>query len=167
MEFIVYSQKEAIRYGYKDHSKKSIVISINNSYELLRKIPHSPTNNILDVLYLFFDDIDIIDGKEFKKDQGMIIDRYNCAYDIISDKDAENIVNFVNKYKDKIDTIIVHCKAGISRSSGVCAAIMKYLTDDDDPIFSNPRFHPNMRCYRTVLNKFYEKENEINKNKIE
>lgn len=158
MEFIVYSQKDAIRYGYKKHDLKSIIISITNSYEPIQKIPRSEDNNVKAVLYLAFDDIDNIDGYEVKKDEGYIIDPYNNCYQVISNEDAQKIVDFVNRYKNNVDVIIVHCKAGISRSSGVCAAIMKYLNGDDEPIFSNPRFHPNMRCYRKVLNTFFETE---------
>lgn len=33
---------------------------------------------------------------------------------------------------------------------------MEFLEDDDSEIFNNPRYSPNMRCYRTVLNKFWE-----------
>ena len=39
----------------------------------------------------------------------------------------------------------------ISRSSGVGAAILKHYTGDDSSVFENPRFHPNMWCYRKTL----------------
>ena len=68
----------------------------------------------------------------------------------MSDKDAERIVEFLTRHPN-VD-VIVHCDAGISRSSGVAAAILKYLTGDDSSIFDNARLHPNMWCYRKTLN---------------
>ena len=156
MEYMVLSKSKAIRYSYKSHEKSSIIISIQNSYDLPEKFLPSPNNNIKEVLYLTFDDIDSLNGLTIKKDEGMVIDNYNQVYAIISDEDAQKIVDFVKKYQNTIDRIIVHCEAGISRSSGVCAAIMKFLEDDDSEIFNNPSYSPNMRCYRTVLNKFWE-----------
>ena len=157
MKYIVMSKKEAKNYTYKSHEDRSIIISISDSTDYSLNLKITKQNNIKSVLYLHFDDIDNINGYEIKKDEGFVVDIHNCCYELISDEDAEKIVNFVNRHKDSVDTIIVHCRAGISRSSGVCAAIMKYLEGNDSAIFDNPRYHPNMRCYRTVLNKFYEK----------
>ena len=54
--------------------------------------------------------------------------------------------------------MIVHCDAGISRSSGVAAAILKAKTGDDSQIFNNPKYRPNMRCYRIVLDEFMQED---------
>ena len=64
----------------------------------------------------------------------------------------------MKKWYDKVDTIIVHCNAGISRSSGVCAAIMKAMTGDDSLIFENPKYLPNTTCYKVVLEEFMREE---------
>ena len=63
--------------------------------------------------------------------------------------DAKKIVEFLKKYPNT--DIIVHCDAGISRSSGVAAAIMKWATGDDSPIFKSYRYCPNTWCYRKTL----------------
>lgn len=157
MKYVVMSKSQAIRYTYEPHEDRSIIISISDSTDYTTKLLTTKENNIKSILYLHFDDIDNINGYEVKKDEGFVVDIYNCCYDLISDEDAEKIVNFVNRHKDSVDAIIVHCRAGISRSSGVCAAIMKYLEGNDSAIFNNPKYHPNMRCYKTVLTKFYEK----------
>ena len=70
----------------------------------------------------------------------------------ISPDDAKKIVAFVKSWINHIELIIVHCEAGMSRSSGVCAALMLWINGDDTPIFGNAFFRPNMLCYRTVLN---------------
>ncbi len=70
-------------------------------------------------------------------------------YRICTTKDAQRIAEFVLKYRDV--PIICQCEAGISRSSGCAAAIMKFLTGDDMPIFTSPIFIPNTLVYRLVL----------------
>ena len=67
---------------------------------------------------------------------------------------AEAIANFVNEHKDLIDIILVHCEAGVSRSAGVAAAIGFVVNGDDTKFFHNPRFCPNIWCYRLVLDAF-------------
>lgn len=71
--------------------------------------------------------------------------------------DADKIVAFCLKWLPETD-LIVHCEAGVSRSAGVCAAIMKWYERSDTMIFNNPYFRPNMHCYRTVLNAFDKNE---------
>ena len=66
--------------------------------------------------------------------------------------------------------LIENCKKllDIYRSSGVAAGIMKYINNDDRPIFENPHFLPNTTCYRKVLEAFGVEidENElVNKEK--
>ena len=70
--------------------------------------------------------------------------------------DAQKIARFVNLWKNGVDTIIVNCEAGQSRSAGVAAAILKYFNGDDWQIFDNKRYTPNMRCYRLVLQALYD-----------
>ena len=99
-------------------------------------------NGIKDILFLNFNDTDSKD----------------LVSGCINDEDAENIKQFILKYTedDSIDLIIVNCEAGVSRSTGVAAAIMKYLWNDDSEVFNNSKYNPNMLCYRTVLDKLME-----------
>ena len=92
--------------------------------------------SIQDILFLGFDDV----GGNF-----------TIGSKVMSALQAEQIAKFALKWKDKVDGIIVNCEAGISRSSGVAAALMKYFTGDDSLIFNSSRFCPNMTCYRLVL----------------
>lgn len=138
MKFEVMSRQNAKRYSFKKHDEKSIIISITN-VDLEDVIFNRNINNgIIDILRLKFDDVE----------KGEI----NC----IIESDVKQIVKFINKYKNIVDKIIVHCEAGVSRSSGVCGAIMKAIQGDDWDIFNNPKFCPNMTCYRIVLNGFME-----------
>ena len=75
----------------------------------------------------------------------------------MSDEQGVEVANFIKGWINKtyVEKIIVQCEAGCSRSSGVCAAIMKYLTGDDMSIFRNPKYSPNMNCYRMVYNALF------------
>jgi len=54
---------------------------------------------------------------------------------VISKDDVKQIYEFVNKYKNNINHIVVNCDAGQSRSAGVAAALAKILNGDDMEIF--------------------------------
>ena len=162
MEFEILSRKNAITYSYQTHDKTSAIISISNSYDLYPKFARFSDNNIKDILFLFFDDIEDFEIRSsqryYKKDEGEVFDSLlQTHYQLCTTNIAKNIVDFVLLWKDKVDKIIVHCEAGVSRSSGVCAAIKKALTGNDTDIFGSLRYYPNMTCYNLVLKEFAER----------
>lgn len=135
------SKSEANKYSYEFHPEKSAIISINNTFDFPARFGHEA--NIKFVLSLEFNDVE--------KGQP------NC----ITFQDANKIVQFVERCKqNNIELLIVHCTAGVSRSAGICAAIMKATTNDDMSIFGNPKFCPNMTCYRVILEAFMESISE-------
>lgn len=77
----------------------------------------------------------------------------------IKDEHAKDIADFVKMYKSfKTCTtddefvnllIVVHCRAGMSRSPAVAAAIAKYYDNDDKYFFEN--YIPNPLVYSKVL----------------
>jgi len=140
MKVCVKSQKMAEEYGSGKNEETSILISIAAKGDPSAAVKCSEDNKIKDILFLKFNDTDNPD-----EENGHIVDA-----------DAEKIRDFVEKYKDdeSIDTIIVNCGAGQSRSAGVAAAILMYLTGSDRQIFDNPIYTPNKLCYRTVLKAF-------------
>lgn len=75
---------------------------------------------------------------------------------LIQKSDVKKIIDFVMANKDNGKHFIIQCDAGVSRSAGVAAALMKYFNGDDTPIFNNPQYCPNMRCYRMVLRALME-----------
>ena len=130
------NRTEALKYLNSDKSINIAVISISSfddEYPVF-------INESMPALMLRFDDVD----KGYP----------NC----ITENDAKQIVEFINKtIANGCEKLIVHCGAGISRSAGVAGAIMKYIHDDDRPIFKNPKYRPNIHCYRMVLNEFNKK----------
>ncbi len=135
MEFNVYSRSRAKKESYK-LDKPTIIISITDPDKEINIFAKNP--NLVNVCRVSFDDTepDVLIRGEI----------------LMTEKDAAKIKDFVMEYKDKVEQIIVHCEAGISRSAGTCAAIMKYMTGDDTAIFGSRRFCPNMHCYRLTLN---------------
>ena len=136
MNYQIMSQKEIAHYMRQPHNTATAVISISdmdNAGHL--RVACTGQNGICFCLSLVFDDVD----------------RGNTA---MSEKDAMEIALFVQRVYPMVKQIIVQCGAGISRSAGVCAAIMKTKEGDDSPVFDNPRYCPNMLCYRLVMEAF-------------
>ncbi len=137
-EFTVLPRNKAKELSYNKLSKKYAIISITDKENEPVRFPANPM--ITAILPLSFNDTD------------------DEASGAITDGDADIIARFVTAVSDKVDCLVVHCEAGVSRSAGVCAAIMKSLTDDDMAIFNNSYYKPNMRCYRKVLEAFWRKK---------
>ena len=102
--------------------------------------------NIVDVLRLNFGDV----SKE--------------ESDAMTVQDAQKIKLFVEGVWDYASQIIVHCMGGVSRSAGVCAGILKSKYNNDEQIFNNPRYCPNMHCYRLVVEEFLGRFSETEAN---
>lgn len=124
-------------YAKHVHGERVIVISISSHANMEARISKSHYNGILDICFLKFDDVDgsagMTTGQAYKVHK--FLDR------------AINTLEF--------DRVIVQCEAGQSRSAGVAAALMKFYNGDDFLIFGSPRYTPNMRCYRTMLEEMY------------
>lgn len=120
-----------MRYSHQPHDSRSVVVSINTPWAMYDDMIYPSThNNIKAVLPLWFDDVE----------RGT-----NC----MTETHAEAIKKFVAANAELL--VIVHCDAGVSRSAGVAAALMKFYNGDDTPIFDNPQYRPNMLCYRVML----------------
>ena len=122
--------------------KPSVIVSISDMWDNPPSLPKTTTNKIKDILTLQFEDTELV------------------SEDGITDDDAKQIAMFVDKYFGNIDMIVVHCEAGVSRSAGCAAAIMKFYRNDDSPIFDNGHYVPNMLVYRKVLNALFKWKEE-------
>lgn len=63
---------------------------------------------------------------------------------------AAEILRFVDTHRHDIETLVVHCEAGVSRSAGVAAALANLLGEDDARFFVE--HYPN----RTVRHMIFE-----------
>lgn len=136
MQVTVMSRKNALKYFMhltREEKENIACISITGMEDEPVSKWHYPKTT----LFLTFDDVDRADGDEIP----------------MSHYEANQIAFFVKGIaKDEsINSLIVHCEAGMSRSAGVAAAIMKYLFGTDEAIFGIPSYRPNMLCYRRTL----------------
>ena len=133
MKITVMSRLEAIEHSIKSEINKCIIISINsldNDKTYLYK-----NDNILGIQYLYFNDIE-------RDYEGCIAPKQ---------KDFFGLKLFIDTFKDneELEEIIVHCAAGISRSSAVAAAICKYLDIDElETIWNKSCYIPNTLVYK-------------------
>lgn len=150
----VLSRFQASEYCQIKHKTDSVIISISTpdvDYKHLIIAPDEE-NRVVAILELSFMDSD-------KPGDNDVYGNPTTIDDLMSDDDAQRVVAFVEKYKDK--RILVHCDAGISRSSAVAAAILKHYTGDDSMIFDSRWYNPNRWVYRKVLEAF-ENNNSVN-----
>ena len=141
MEFVILNKSKAQRLSYTDYSSDKAIISISTPGDEKTEFD-SNNKTIKDILYLEFYDISYNSQEIFK------------GYEPMTDEDAVKIKDFVLKWKDKVDTLWVHCDAGISRSAGIAAGIIEALGEDNSYIFDSKMYFPNLLCYRKTLNSF-------------
>jgi len=127
-------------------NQKHIVISMcepdmNLDFPVLPKNP-----NRLGVLQLSFADLDNInDAKQVGQ-----------AHYLMTQEQADQVVAFVNEHMDSIETIICQCDGGVSRSSGMAAALSKILNGDDSWVFNSKEYVPNRYVYRLIMNAYHD-----------
>lgn len=138
MNIIVMNRLSASQYSKEEHINKSIIISITDPKSEENYFDSSVSNGIKDILRVSFEDVDIPNPNA------------------ISGETAKEIARFVAANINDIDDVIVHCEAGMSRSAGCAAAILKFFTGDDSKIFDNSYYRPNRTVYRKVINAFLD-----------
>jgi len=127
----ILSRNKAKSFSAMKNIPSCVIVSINSDDGIPNRFFNNP--QIKAVTHFTFNDVE--DGN-----------------DSITEEQVNQISDFVKRWIDKVDTIVVHCDAGVSRSAGIGAAIMKWANGDDSKVFNDGTFCPNMRCYRLMLN---------------
>lgn len=67
-------------------------------------------------------------------------------------REAKAVLDFVEEYWDRIEVLLVHCEAGLSRSPGVAAAI-SYIKEGrgSDKKYFEGKYWANYLVYKTIL----------------
>lgn len=140
----VMSRLEAIDYSYKNTKDDYILISISSLDEEAPKFPncYKWESSCRGLIRLSFNDLE-----------------RDYSEELLAPKqgDFSGLKTFIDTFKDNtaIKDIVVHCAAGISRSSAVAAAIAQYLDlDEFNLIWNNDLYIPNELVYRLALNEF-------------
>ena len=128
----------------------------------LIKFSHKPTTNSDKIAVISINDIDLHPVRIYKGNPNIIFmlnlqfdDVYADEPNAMTTSDADTILEFYNKIRDKVDMVIVQCEAGVSRSAGICTALMTIEGDDDMVVFRDPKYAPNKHCYYTVLERYF------------
>lgn len=147
---MVLSRDDAVKFSHTTDYATYAIVSINDSKSHKPEFFDSPYLEAVE--YFFFDDLDC------EEDRG----EFARMYTVISDNDAASIAKFVNEWYNKVDILVIHCYAGISRSAGCAAAILEHFTGDASQIYNDKNKVPNKLVYEKVLNalKNEEKRNE-------
>ena len=111
-------------------NKEKTAAILCSSYEIdVKKLEKFPNK-----LVLYFDDVCEVRNNAFNKDI------------------ATKIKLFVSNLSSEITDMYICCDSGESRSSAICAALMKLQKQDEMTIWKNPYYHPNILVYKLLCN---------------
>ena len=71
---------------------------------------------------------------------------------LMSRQQAEEIHAFIEKHRAEVETVVLHCEAGMSRSPAVAAALCRALGRDDTLYWQE--YQPNRHVYHLVTEVF-------------
>lgn len=129
---------KAIQHSQFKEIPSCVIVSITEGKGVTPSFYRGVDSQVKDVFPLFFDDID----------------REYDGYKACQESDFKGLRDFIDKWKDEVEEIIVHCHAGISRSSGCAAAICQYIQIDDSFIWDSGHYVPNRRVYKMARMEF-------------
>lgn len=104
--------------------------------------PELSAENRTGLLQLVFDDI------------RWEVSQSECRVPLFNEEMAKQIVCFVKDNWAKVDLLMIHCWAGLSRSAGVAKAISDVYQEPKFSGIISRLYHPNPRVYDTLTNVF-------------
>lgn len=140
----VLSREKAVKYSYscKDDI---VIISISTPFDPTPKFNNNP--HIKGIFRMSFYDVMEGDAQDYEPPKPS-----NFA----------GLKRFIDSNKNKIDGIIIHCDAGISRSAGCAMAMADYVGCENIVRTQGEKFRPNFTvydCTRKELGTYYGSEN--------
>jgi predicted protein tyrosine phosphatase len=97
------------------------IISISEPNSALPNIKKEGTHLIDTPLFLQFSDVDV--RQYGKMEEYLKHGDRKLPYVVFNDEHAKKIIDFVERWKDKVSLFVVHCSGGLSRSAGVGMAL--------------------------------------------
>jgi predicted protein tyrosine phosphatase len=88
------------------------------------------------------------------KDPNHIDEDEACGYKLFTEADAVTILNFLKEHEADVDSLIVHCEGGISRSAGVAkfvAHLYSLKFNETYSVYNKHVFSTLMRTYGSSL----------------
>ena len=137
MKLQILSQREAV--VFKPNAQgNTVIIRIHEPYESVIPLKHESLFG--DELYVFFHDV----HRNVETDSDDI--------KAMSLLDAKRILDFAVRHREA-DTLVIHCHAGISRSSAVALGVswILNLANEEERIWNDPYCHPNLHILETFM----------------
>jgi len=134
MKFIV-TDRESIEGGILIRSAY-VVISIRDPNK--RKVRVLKQPGVRDVLYMAFHDAEPVKSMPMPP-----------RIKLMTETQAKEIWDFVRRHDKQVETVVVHCEQGASRSPAVAAALCRGFGSDDSRFFR--RYRPNSYVYLLML----------------
>lgn len=122
----------------KNTDDENVKIIIASSYE--KNIENIKEEN---KLVLYFDDVTTVGRNSFNRNI------------------AREINNFIKKLDFNKDKLYVCCDSGVSRSSAIAAAILRKYNQNENLIWKDYTYQPNMLVYKTLCDEFNLSNNYI------
>lgn len=126
-DLIILNYENALKYNPKRFEKVAMIRISSKSFDPLKY-----KSKFIDILELNFLDIEEEDFYKFSEEEILSLKTFCPNPYPISLYQAEKIINFLNKHLNNIDTLIVHCDKGLSRSPSIAFFIAKYFIKNDD-----------------------------------
>lgn len=128
MEIKIMSQEEAQNWSYDQWMGIALLISILGTHTKTPTFYKNP--RIIEKISLKFDDIQSIQDN----------------HTLLSNEQCLQIRDFVLEHADEVESIVIHCFAGVSRGAAIAFAVCQLLNLDDTWIWASHRYYPNKYC---------------------
>lgn len=144
MKITVMNRNDATTHSLREQIPTCVIVSISCLEDEYPSFVNSKyrSSKVKDVFAMKFNDLE----KDYKVS--------GLKYIGPKQENLNGLKAFIDKYKDEVEEIIVHCSAGISRSSATAAAIGLYLNQNDDFIWNDIKYCPNRLVYKLARNEF-------------
>ena len=128
MEIKIMSQQEAQDWSYDQWIGVALLVSIVGTNTEPPNFYHNP--RIVEKISLAFDDItEVADSQT-----------------LLSEAQCHQIKDFVLDHAEEVESIVIHCLAGVSRGAAIAFAICRLLGMDDMWIWTSNCYKPNSYC---------------------
>ncbi len=124
--------------GFECDKPWSCISILDSNLEAPKRYPTISEVNRVGLLSLFFDDI--IRPKDYAK--------------LFTYEQAEEVWKFVSETWERSEVLMIHCTAGISRSTAIAKAIAMIYQDKETAKLFDQLYSPNYVVYQRMANKY-------------
>lgn len=128
MEIKIMNQQDAQNWSYDQWMGVALLVSIVGTNTEEPRFYNNP--RIIEKISLAFDDVTTVSDKQT----------------LLSEEQCHQIRDFVLEHSEEVESIVIHCLAGVSRGAAIAFAICRLLQIDDMWIWHSNCYKPNSYC---------------------